>query len=64
MTGVPNSAIACVGDRLYTDIAVAKNAGALGICVLSGESTERDIASSPVQPDLVFPSVKEIAEGL
>ena len=64
MTGVPNSAIACVGDRLYTDIAVAKNAGALGICVLSGESTERDIASSAVQPDLVFPSVKEIAEGL
>ena len=64
MTGVPNSAIACVGDRLYTDIAVAKNAGALAICVLSGESSEADIAASDVKPDLVFSSVKELGEAL
>ena len=64
MTGVPNSVIACVGDRLYTDIAVAKNAGALAICVLSGESSEADIAASDVKPDLVFPSVKELGEAL
>ncbi|MGE4353476.1 MAG: HAD-IIA family hydrolase [Oscillospiraceae bacterium] len=64
MTGVPNAKIACVGDRLYTDIAVAKNAGATAICVLSGETSLEDIENSDVKPDLIFPSVKEIGENL
>lgn len=63
-TGVPNAQIACVGDRLYTDIAVAKNAGAVAVCVLSGESSMEDIQSSDVQPDFVFQNVAEIAEIL
>ena len=36
-TGVPNEQICCVGDRLYTDIAVAVNAGAQSVLVMSGE---------------------------
>lgn len=63
-TGIANENIACVGDRLYTDIAVAKNAGAISICVLSGESSTEDIEASEVKPDLIFPSVRELAEAI
>ena len=33
-----------VGDRLYTDIAMANRAGCVGILVLSGEATMEDVA--------------------
>lgn len=36
--------IACVGDRLYTDKAIADNAGVDFVCVLSGETTRADLA--------------------
>ncbi|MGN0847095.1 MAG: HAD hydrolase-like protein, partial [Kiritimatiellia bacterium] len=36
--------IACVGDRLYTDKAIADNAGVDFVCVLSGETTPADLA--------------------
>ena len=64
MTGVPNENICAVGDRLYTDIAVAKNAGSVSVCVLSGESSEQDIAESDVKPDYVLQNVAEIAKIL
>lgn len=35
--------IACVGDRLYTDKAIADNAGVDFVCVLSGETTRADL---------------------
>jgi HAD superfamily hydrolase (TIGR01450 family) len=63
-TGVANEKIACVGDRLYTDIAVAKNAGAISICVLSGETSPADIEAGDIKPDYIFPSVKELAAAL
>lgn len=63
-TGVPNSKIVCVGDRLYTDIAVGVNAGALSALVLSGETTDAMLAESDIKPDYVFPSVKELGEAL
>jgi HAD superfamily hydrolase (TIGR01450 family) len=62
--GIPNGRIAVVGDRLYTDIAVGINAGAVSVCVLSGESSQEDINSSKYIPDIIFPSVKEIGEYL
>ena len=64
MTGVPNENICAVGDRLYTDIAVASNAGSVSVCVLSGESSEQDIAESDVKPDYVLKDVAEIAKIL
>ena len=64
MTGIPNENICAVGDRLYTDIAVAKNAGSVSVCVLSGESSEADIAASEVKPDYVLKDVAEIAKIL
>ncbi|MDR0394530.1 MAG: HAD-IIA family hydrolase, partial [Tannerella sp.] len=45
--------IAMVGDRIYTDIAMAHNAGAFGILVLSGETTQEMIDRSTERPDLI-----------
>lgn len=56
--------IACVGDRLYTDIAVGINAGATSICVLTGEATNEEIAKSQFKPDYCFSSIKELYESL
>ncbi len=55
---------AMVGDRLYTDMAMAKRAGMAGILVLSGESTSEDVETSPEAPDFVFLSVHELHEAL
>lgn len=61
---IPNAKIVAVGDRLYTDIAVARNAGSVSVCVLSGETTMEMIADSPAQPDYIFDSVADLAELL
>lgn len=55
---------AMVGDRLYTDIKLAENAAICGILVLSGETKEADVATSAVQPDYIFASVRELAAAL
>ena len=61
---VPIEKIACVGDRLYTDIAVGINAGATSICVLTGEATTEEIESSSTKPDYCFYSIKELYKAL
>ena len=61
---VPNAKIVTVGDRLYTDIAIARNAGCVSVCVLSGESTKEMIEVSPAQPDFIFNSVADLIELL
>ena len=53
-----------MGDRLYTDIAVAQNAGAVSVCVLSGESSMEDIEKAERKPDYVLKNVAEIADIL
>ena len=63
-TGISNDRIVCVGDRLYTDIAVGINAGALTALVLSGETSEEMFRQSEIRPDYVFPSVKELTKAL
>ena len=63
-SGVPNERICCVGDRLYTDIAAGKNAGAVTALVLSGETTPEMLHASPVQPDYVFEDVGALARAL
>ncbi|WP_026526975.1 HAD-IIA family hydrolase [Butyrivibrio sp. VCD2006] len=64
MTGIPNENICCVGDRTYTDIAVAQNAGAASVCVLSGECDEIEIAEMDRLPDYTMSNVAELAEIL
>lgn len=61
---IPVYKIACVGDRLYTDIAVGINAGATSVCVLTGEATKEEIARSEFKPDYCFNSIKELYEAL
>ncbi|MBN2038059.1 MAG: HAD-IIA family hydrolase [Chitinispirillaceae bacterium] len=57
---VPLARVTAIGDRLYTDIAAGKNAGALTICVLSGEATRKSIARFTLQPDLVIDSIDDL----
>ncbi len=55
---------AMVGDRLYTDMQMAYNAGVMSILVLSGETTRKDLEHADRQPDFVFESVRELHEVL
>jgi ribonucleotide monophosphatase NagD (HAD superfamily) len=53
-----------VGDRLYTDIAMANRAGCVGILVLSGEATMADVegldSDAEQMPDIIVNSVDEL----
>ncbi len=59
-TGFKEDEIAFVGDRLYTDIAIAKNTKATSILVLSGETQKGDWENGEIQPDFVFNSIADI----
>ena len=52
--------IAMVGDRIYTDIAMAQNAGAVGILVLSGETTIEIAQAADNPPDLIVKDIEEL----
>lgn len=56
-------AVAMVGDRLYTDIAMGKAAGITSILVLSGETTLEHLTDAETQPDLIVENLGEIAKG-
>lgn len=73
--GLKPEEIAMVGDRIYTDTAMAHNAGAVGVLVLSGETTletaqkvAEDARTNPdpefFPPDFVVENVAELAEML
>lgn len=64
MTGIPNEKICAVGDRLYTDIAVAQNAGSVSVLVMSGETDEQILAEAERKPDYVLADVRELHEVL
>ncbi|MDR0523897.1 MAG: HAD-IIA family hydrolase [Candidatus Methanoplasma sp.] len=61
-TGVPVERLAMVGDRMYTDVRMAVDAGATSILVLSGEAKPEDIASSGIEPDFVASSVADLSD--
>ncbi len=56
--------LAMVGDRMYTDMAMARRTGALGVLVLTGETTAPDAAKHPKAMDLVASGLKELGEWL
>ena len=56
--------LAMVGDRLYTDMAMARRAGALGVLVLTGEATAEQAAKHSPPPDLVLSGLAELGERL
>lgn len=59
-TGCRPEELAVVGDRLYTDIAVADGSPVTSILVLSGETQPADLEHSDVQPDLVVQDLSEL----
>ncbi len=60
--GVPLNQIAVVGDRIYTDIKLAKNSGAVSVLVLSGETSREDLRKSDVSPDIVVENLWELMD--
>ncbi|MBQ5679128.1 MAG: HAD-IIA family hydrolase [Rikenellaceae bacterium] len=62
--GLQADEIAMVGDRIYTDVAMAHNAGAFGVLVLSGETTLDVALGSDPQPDLTALNIEEFVRLL
>lgn len=62
--GLNPSKCAMVGDRLYTDIAMATRANCIGVLVLSGEATMDDVSALPKGaeqiPTIIVNSVDEL----
>jgi HAD superfamily hydrolase (TIGR01450 family) len=56
--------LAMVGDRLYTDVAMAHRAGAFGVLVLTGETTGEQAQRHSPQPDLIVPTLAEFGAHL
>jgi len=62
--GLRAEQLAMVGDRLYTDMAMARRAGALGVLVLTGEATAAEAARIKPPPELIVTNVAEFGEKL
>lgn len=60
--GYENSQMAMVGDRIYTDLFFARNAGIVGIGVLTGEARISEISSQENLPDFVFEKIQDICD--
>ena len=57
--GLKPDEIAMCGDRIYTDVAMARNVGALGVLVLSGETTLDTAMNSDPQPPVTAKNIME-----
>lgn len=62
--GLKAEEIAMCGDRIYTDVAMARNAGALGVLVLSGETTLETAVNSDPQPPITAKNILEFGKLL
>lgn len=58
------SQIAMVGDRIYTDMKMAHDAKALGVLVLSGETTPEVAERSDIKPDIIAKDLEEFGQML
>jgi HAD superfamily hydrolase (TIGR01450 family) len=61
--GLQADEIAMVGDRLYTDMRMARDAGVLAILTLTGETRAHDVEKAPIheRPDIVVADLDELA---
>lgn len=62
--GLQPNQIAMVGDRIYTDVEMAHNAGAMGVLVLSGETTIEIADQAERQPHLIAENIATLGELL
>jgi HAD superfamily hydrolase (TIGR01450 family) len=58
--GLPAGSVVMVGDRLATDIRMAREAGMLSALVMSGATTSADLEGSPDVPDFVLTDVTQL----
>jgi NagD protein len=56
--------LAMVGDRLYTDMEMARRTGALSVLVLTGEATAEQARTHTPPPDLVVADIAELGATL
>jgi len=59
---MPSENIAVIGDRMYTDIAFAKNNNMQSILVLSGETQIKDLENAEYKPDYIIDSILNLNE--
>lgn len=64
LLGTDKTNTIAIGDRLNTDILGAINAGMRSIMVLTGVSTEQDIAESDYKPTWVLENIEQITRTL
>lgn len=62
--GLRPEEVAMCGDRIYTDVKTAENAGGLGVLVLSGETTLETALASDPQPPITALNVEEFGKLL
>lgn len=62
--GLEANEIAMCGDRIYTDVAMANNAGALGVLVLSGETTFDTAMTNDPHPPITALSIAQFGDLL
>lgn len=60
--GLQPDQIAMVGDRIYTDIEMAHNANAMGVLVLSGETTLEVADAAEKQPHIICDNIGVLGE--
>lgn len=58
------SEVAMIGDRIYTDVRMAYNAKAVGVLVMSGETTMDIVAESDLVPDIIAENLAEFEKML
>ena len=65
-TGLEREQMCIFGDRLYTDIALGRLHGVTSALVLSGETTEADLAAATEdsRPDFVFDSLDDVDRAM
>jgi HAD superfamily hydrolase (TIGR01450 family) len=58
--------VALVGDRMYTDMRMARDAGAVAVLTLTGETKRTDVEQCPQgqRPDLVITDLGELSHSL
>jgi NagD protein len=64
--GLSPSETAVIGDRLYTDVRMARDAGALAVLTLTGEANAQEALSLPAahQPDLIVTDLDDLSRQL
>jgi ribonucleotide monophosphatase NagD (HAD superfamily) len=55
-----------IGDRLYTDVRMARDAGVLAILTLTGEANAAEAEQLPpqLQPNLIVKNLNDLAQQL